>query len=82
MRTVDPTRIVQQGYDDLDDTYRRWVAHTRVGYRSAFLTLLEEVGFSIAFAETVTEVEEGAGPATFYWVIARKPSAGEVQRSP
>lgn len=220
MRTVEPTRIVQQGYDELDDTYRRWVEHTRVGYRSTFLArilaevpegadlleigsgpgtdaaalaegrryvgidlsevqlaharaiapagrflhgdvldtpfppasfdavvsfyafnhipqdrmellfdrirswlrsggglfgsfgtsdnpgavepawlgkadmyfsslpvdateaLLQEVGFSIEFAETVTEVEEGEGPATFHWVIARKPPEEEVQRSP
>lgn len=219
MRTVDPTRIVQQGYDDLDDTYRRWVEHTRGGYRSTFLArvlgevpegadileigsgpgtdaaalaegrryvgidlsevqlaharavapaerflhgdvldtpfppasfdavvsfyafnhipqdrmglsfgriiswlrpggrlfgsfgtsenpgevepmwlgktetyfssllvdrteaLLEEVGFFIEFADTVTEVEEGEGPATFHWVIARTPSEDEVQRS-
>ena len=190
MRTVDPTRIVQKGYDDLDDTYRRWVEHTRGGYRSTFLArilaevaegrryvgidlsevqlaharavapagrflhgdvldapfspasfdavvsfyafnhipqsrmwllfrrigswlrprgrlfgsfgtsddpggvepawlgktdmyfsslpvdrteaLLEQVGFSIEFADTVTELEEGEGPATFHWVIARK----------
>jgi SAM-dependent methyltransferase len=220
VKAVDPARIVQQGYDDLDDTYRRWVEHTRDGYRSAFLTrilgevpdgadvleigcgpgtdaaalaegrryvgidlseiqlaharavapagrflhgdvldtqfppasfdavvsfyvfnhiprdrmelllgriwswlrpggelfgsfgtsdnpgevepawlgkadmyfsslpverteaLFEEVGFSIEFADTVTEVEEGVGPATFHWVIARKPSEEEVQRAP
>jgi SAM-dependent methyltransferase len=35
--------------------------------------LLEEVGFAIEFAETVTEEEEGQGPATFHWVIAQKP---------
>ncbi|MCD6021596.1 MAG: methyltransferase type 11 [Actinomycetia bacterium] len=217
MRTVDPTRIVQQGYDDLDDTYRRWVERARDGYRSTFLTrilaqvpegadvleigcgpgtdaaaladgrryvgidlsdiqlaharvvapagrflhgdvlrtpfppasfdavvsfyafnhvpqdrmellfgrlvswlrpggrlfgsfgtldnpgavepmwlgkadmyfsslpvasteaLLKEVGFGIEFAETVTEIEEGQGPATFHWVIATKPSKDEVQ---
>ncbi|HEX4941667.1 MAG TPA: class I SAM-dependent methyltransferase [Actinomycetota bacterium] len=216
---MDPTRIVQQGYDDLDDTYRRWVKHTRGGYRSTFLArilgevpegadvleigcgpgtdaaalaegrryvgidlsevqlaharavapagrfvhgdvldtpfspasfdavvsfyafnhipqdrmgllfrrirswlrprgrlfgsfgtsdnpgeveptwlgkadmyfsslpvdrteaLLEEIGFSIEFADTVTEFEVGEGPATFHWVIARKPSEEEVQRS-
>ncbi|MGH2641217.1 MAG: class I SAM-dependent methyltransferase [Actinomycetota bacterium] len=212
-------RIVQRGYDDLDDTYRRWVEHTRAGYRSTFLTrilaevpdgadvleigcgpgtdaaalaegrryvgidlsevqlaharaitpsgrflhgdvldttfppasfdavvsfyafnhipqdrmellfgrirswlrpggrlsasfgtsdnsgavepmwlgkadmyfsslpvdrteaLLEEVGFGIEFADTVTEVEEGEGPATFHWVIARRSSEEEVQRT-
>ncbi len=216
---MDPTHIVQQGYDNLDDTYRRWVEHTRDGYRSTFLArilavvpdgadvleigcgpgtdaaalaagrryvgidlsevqlaharaiapsgrflhgdvldttfppasfdavvsfyafnhipkdriellfgritswlrpggrlfgsfgtsdnagavepmwlgkadmyfsslpverteaLLEAVGFGIEFADTVTEVEEGEGPATFHWVIARKPSQEEVQRS-
>jgi SAM-dependent methyltransferase len=219
VRTMDPTRIVQRGYDDLDDTYRRWVEHARDGYRSTFLArilekvpegadileigcgpgtdatalaegrryvgidlsevqlaharaltpsgrflhgdvldatfppasfdavvsfyafnhipqdrmeslfgriiywlrpggrlfgsfgtsdnsgavepmwlgkadmyfsslpvdrteaLLEEIGFSIEFADTVTEVEEGEGPATFHWVIARTPSEDEVQRS-
>jgi SAM-dependent methyltransferase len=35
--------------------------------------LLEEVGFAIEFADTVTEDEEGQGPATFHWVIAQKP---------
>jgi SAM-dependent methyltransferase len=216
---MDPTRIVQQGYDDLDDTYRRWVEHTRDGYRTTFLAtilakvpdgadvleigcgpgtdaaalaegrryvgidlsevqlaharaitpsgrflhgdvldatfppasfdavvsfyafnhipqdrmellfgrigswlrpggrlfgsfgtsdntgavepmwlgkadmyfsslpverteaLLEDVGFGIEFADTVTEVEEGEGPATFHWVIARKPSEEEVRAS-
>jgi hypothetical protein len=37
--------------------------------------LLEEVGFGIEFADTVTEVEEGQGPATFHWVIARRSEA-------
>ena len=36
--------------------------------------LLEEVGFAIDFADTVTEEEEGEGPATFHWVIAQKPT--------
>jgi hypothetical protein len=44
--------------------------------------LLDEVGFSIEFADTVTEFEEGEGPATFHWVVARKPSDEEMQRSP
>jgi SAM-dependent methyltransferase len=35
--------------------------------------LLEEVGFAIGFADTVTEEEDGQGPATFHWVIAQKP---------
>ena len=35
--------------------------------------LLEKVGFAIEFADTVTEDEEGEGPATFHWVIAQKP---------
>jgi hypothetical protein len=45
--------------------------------------LLDEVGLSIEFADTVTEVEEEEGPATFHWVIARKPSQEqeEVERS-
>jgi SAM-dependent methyltransferase len=36
--------------------------------------LLEEVGFAIEFADTVTEDEEGEGPATFHWVIGQKPT--------
>ena len=43
--------------------------------------LLEEIGFSIEFADTVTEVEEGEGPATFHWLIARKASDEEVSTS-
>lgn len=59
MRTMDPTRIVRQGYDDLDDTYRRWVEHTRGGYRSTFLArILEEV------AEGADVLEIGCGPGT------------------
>jgi SAM-dependent methyltransferase len=59
VRTVDPTRIVQQGYDDLDDTYRRWVEYTRGGYRSTFLArILEEV------AEGTDVLEIGCGPGT------------------
>jgi SAM-dependent methyltransferase len=38
--------------------------------------LLEDVGFAIEFAQTVTEHEEGEGPATFHWVVARKPTGG------
>jgi SAM-dependent methyltransferase len=34
--------------------------------------LLEEAGFAIEFADTVTELEEGEGQATFHWVIAQK----------
>jgi SAM-dependent methyltransferase len=34
--------------------------------------LLEKIGFAIEFADTVTEDEEGVGPATFNWVIGRK----------
>jgi SAM-dependent methyltransferase len=219
VRAVDPTRIVRQAYDDLDDTYRRWVERARDGYRSTFLArilaevpvgadvleigcgpgtdaaalaegrryvgidlsevqlaharvvapagrflhgdvldthfrpssfdavvsfyafnhipqdrmellfgrisswlrpggalfgsfgtsdnpgevepawlgkadmyfsslpvdrteaLLEDAGFSIEFADTVTEVEDEEGPATFHWVIARRPSDEGVQRS-
>jgi hypothetical protein len=33
--------------------------------------LLEEVGFAIEYSATVTEDEEGEGPATFHRVIAR-----------
>ena len=37
MRAVDPRRIVEQGYDDLDEVYRRWVRRGLDGYRSGFL---------------------------------------------
>jgi SAM-dependent methyltransferase len=43
--------------------------------------LLEEVGFTIEFADTVTEDEEGEGPATFHWVMARKPPSEGTNRS-
>jgi cyclopropane fatty-acyl-phospholipid synthase-like methyltransferase len=33
--------------------------------------LLRAAGFTIISAETITEVEEDLGPATFHWVIAR-----------
>ena len=65
MRTVDPTRIVQKGYDDLDDTYRRWVEHTRGGYRSTFLArILAEV------PEGADVLEIGCGPGTDAAAIA------------
>jgi SAM-dependent methyltransferase len=33
--------------------------------------LLRDAGFAIEPSETITEDEEGIGPATFHWVIAR-----------
>jgi SAM-dependent methyltransferase len=66
VRTVDPTRIVQQGYDELDDTYRRWVEHAREGYRSTFLArILAEVPHG---AEVL---EIGCGPGTDAASLAR-----------
>lgn len=38
--------------------------------------LLEAAGFSIRSAETITEIEEGEGPATFRWVIAQRQPGG------
>ena len=56
---MDPTRIVQQGYDNLDDTYRRWVEHTRDGYRSTFLArILADV------PDGADVLEIGCGPGT------------------
>ncbi len=40
-------------------------------------SLLGKVGSEIEFAETVTEHEEGEGPAAFHWVIARKSTRDE-----
>jgi SAM-dependent methyltransferase len=34
--------------------------------------LLGSAGFEIRFAETITEMEPGEGPATFWWVIAQR----------
>lgn len=59
MRAVDPTRIVQRGYDDLDDTYRRWVERARGGYRSTFLARILE-----AVPEGADVLEIGCGPGT------------------
>ena len=55
MNTIDPKRIVEQGYDDLDDTYRRWVQRACDGYRSEFLAELP-VGGDV--------LEIGCGPGT------------------
>ena len=37
---------------------------------------IRDAGFAIERAETVTEEEEGEGPATFHWVIARSDPGG------
>jgi SAM-dependent methyltransferase len=56
---IDPKRIVEQGYDDLDDTYRRWVQRARDGYRSEFLArILAEVPVGADILEI------GCGPGT------------------
>jgi SAM-dependent methyltransferase len=58
MNTIDPKRIIEQGYDDLDDTYRRWVQGTR-GYRSEFLAGILAV---LPVGGDVLEI--GCGPGT------------------
>jgi SAM-dependent methyltransferase len=59
MRTIDPKHIVEQGYDELDDTYRRWVRRSRDGYRSEFLArILAEVPVG------ADVLEIGCGPGT------------------
>jgi SAM-dependent methyltransferase len=56
---IDSKRIVEQGYDDLDDTYRRWVQRARDGYRSGFLArILDEVPVGADLLEI------GCGPGT------------------
>jgi hypothetical protein len=42
--------------------------------------LLEDVGFEIEFADTVTEDEEGQGQATFHWVVSQKPEREGANR--
>jgi SAM-dependent methyltransferase len=39
--------------------------------------LIGEAGLTIERSDVLTEDEEGYGPATFHWVIARKPGDGE-----
>jgi cyclopropane fatty-acyl-phospholipid synthase-like methyltransferase len=56
---VDPTRIVQEGYDLLDGTYRDWVATMHEGPRRAFLADVLE---RIPPGSDVLEV--GCGPGT------------------
>ena len=59
MRGLDSTRIVGEGYDSLDGTYREWVRHTRGGYRSKFLALV------LSRVPHGTDVLElGCGPGT------------------
>jgi SAM-dependent methyltransferase len=59
MNTIDPKRIIEQGYDDLDDTYRRWVQGTRDGYRSEFLA-----GILAGLPVGGDVLEIGCGPGT------------------
>ena len=56
---MDRKRIVEQGYDDLDDTYRRWVQGARDGYRSAFL---DRVLTLVPSGADLLEI--GCGPGT------------------
>ena len=59
MRAIDPRRIVEQGYDELDDVYRRWVRHGLDGYRSGFL------GRILATVSSGADILEiGCGPGT------------------
>jgi cyclopropane fatty-acyl-phospholipid synthase-like methyltransferase len=66
MRTVDPRRIVEQGYDDLDDVYRGWVERGRDGHRSGFLA---RVLATVPAGADVLEI--GCGPGTDAAALAR-----------
>jgi SAM-dependent methyltransferase len=59
MRAADPRRIVEHGYDELDDVYRRWVQHGLDGYRSGFLGRI--LG-SVPDGAAILEI--GCGPGT------------------
>ena len=59
MNAIDPKRIVEQGYDDLDDTYRRWGQGARDGYRSEFLA-----GILAGLPVGGDVLEIGCGPGT------------------
>jgi cyclopropane fatty-acyl-phospholipid synthase-like methyltransferase len=59
MSSMDPARIVQAGYDLLDDRYRDWVATMHEGPRRAFLADVQE---RIPPGSDVLEV--GCGPGT------------------
>lgn len=59
MRDVDRRRIIEQGYDELDDTYRDWVQRARNGYRSEFLA---KVLARVPRGARVLEI--GCGPGT------------------
>jgi SAM-dependent methyltransferase len=56
---IDPKRIVEQGYDDLDDTYRRWVQRARDGFRSEFLA---RILADVPVGADILEI--GCGPGT------------------
>ena len=57
--TIDPSRVVREGYDRLDGIYRGWVARMPGGPRAAFLTRILEL---IPTGADVLEL--GCGPGT------------------
>jgi SAM-dependent methyltransferase len=58
-RALDPSRVVREGYDRLDGTYRDWVARMTNGARAAFLgSVLELIPLGAAILEV------GCGPGT------------------
>lgn len=57
--TIDPSRVVREGYDLLDGTYREWVAAMRDGPRASFLAAV------LGLIPPGTDVLEiGCGPGT------------------
>jgi SAM-dependent methyltransferase len=59
MTVADPSRVVERGFDRLDDVYRDWVARMRDGPRAAFLARILEL---IPAGADVLEI--GCGPGT------------------
>lgn len=58
-RALDPSRVVQEGYDRLDGTYRDWVARMTNGPRAAFLARVLEL-----VPPGADVLELGCGPGT------------------
>jgi cyclopropane fatty-acyl-phospholipid synthase-like methyltransferase len=59
MSVTEPSRIIEDGYDRLDDAYRTWVAEMRGGQRAAFL---DEILHLVPPGSDVLEI--GCGPGT------------------
>ena len=59
MSGVDPRRIVERGYDELDDVYQRWVQRGLDGCRSGFLGRILD---SVPSGADILEI--GCGPGT------------------